>query len=60
MALRVLADCLARIPDVTVGVINHPQSNIADLYRELRLMASVHFDSRPLLCVVLAGDARCG
>lgn len=35
VALRVLADRLARIPDVTVGVINHPQSNIADLYREL-------------------------
>lgn len=111
VALRVLADRLARIPDVTVGVINHPQSNIADLYRELgdvfgvplrphnrwggfkslrsrwlahlqttrsravllvdeaqemspaalcelRLMASAHFDSQPLLCVVLAGDAR--
>ena len=26
--------------------------------RELRLMASARFDSQPLLCVVLAGDAR--
>jgi general secretion pathway protein A len=111
VALRLLADRLARLPDVTVGVINHPQSNLADLYRELgdifavplrphnrwggfkslrerwlahlettraravllvdeaqemspaalcelRLMASARFDSQPLLCVVLAGDAR--
>ena len=111
VALRLLADRLARIPDVAVGVINHPQSSLADLYRELgdifavplrphnrwggfkslrerwlahlettraravllvdeaqemspaalcelRLMASARFDSQPLLCVVLAGDAR--
>ncbi len=111
IALRVLADRLARLPDVTVGAINHPQSNLADFYRELgdvfgvplrphnrwggfkalreqwlahlestrrrpvllideaqemappvlselRLMASARFDSQPLLCVVLAGDAR--
>ena len=111
VALRLLADRLARLADVTVGVINHPQSNLADLYRELgdvfavplrphnrwggfktlrerwlahlqatrrravllvdeaqemspaalcelRLMASACFDSQPLLCVVLAGDAR--
>ena len=111
VALRLLADRLARLPDVTVGAINHPQSNLADLYRELgdvfavplrphnrwggfkalrerwlahletthrrvvllideaqemspaalcelRLMASARFDSQPLLCVVLAGDAR--
>ena len=111
VALRLLADHLARLPDVTVGVINHLQSSLADLYRELgdifavplrphkrwggfkvlrerwlthlettrrrevrlideaqemspaalcelRLMASARFDSQPLLCVVLAGDAR--
>ncbi|ELV3678255.1 ExeA family protein [Citrobacter freundii] len=111
VALRLLADRLARLADVTVGVINHPQSNLADLYRELgdvfavplrphnrwggfkslrerwlahleatrcrtvllvdeaqemspaalcelRLMTSANFDSQPLLCVVLAGDAR--
>jgi len=111
VALRLLAERLARIPDVTVGVINHPQSSLGDLYRELgdifavplrphnrwggfkslrerwlahlettrvravllvdeaqemspaalcelRLMASARFDSQPLLCVVLAGDAR--
>jgi type II secretory pathway predicted ATPase ExeA len=111
VALRVLAERLARLADVSVGVINHPQSNLGDLYRELgdvfavplrphnrwggfkslrerwlahlqttraravllvdeaqemsaaalcelRLMASARFDSQPLLCVVLAGDAR--
>lgn len=111
IALRLLAERLARLPDITVGAINHPQSNLADFYRELgdvfgvplrphnrwggfkalreqwqthlestrrrpvllideaqemappvlselRLMASARFDSQPLLCVVLAGDAR--
>lgn len=111
IALRLLADRLARLADVTVGALNHPQSNLADLYRELgdvfavplrphnrwggfkslrerwlahlettrrravllvdeaqemspaalcelRLLASARFDSQPLLCVVLAGDAR--
>ena len=111
IALRLLADRLARMADVIVGAITHPQSNLADLYRELgdvfavplkphnrwggfkslrdrwlahmestrrravllvdeaqemspaalcelRLLASACFDSQPLLCVVLAGDAR--
>jgi len=111
IALRLLADRLARISDVTVGAIAHPQSNLADFYREmgdiyavplrphnrwggfkalrevwfahmantrrravllvdeaqemrpavlseLRVLASANFDSQPLLCVVLAGDAR--
>ncbi len=111
VALRLLASRLAKLPDVTVGAINHPQSSLADLYRELgdiftvplrphnrwggfkalrerwlahmdatrrravllvdeaqemspaalcelRLLASARFDSQPLLCVVLAGDAR--
>lgn len=111
VALRVLSHKLARLSDVTLGTISHPQSNLADFYRELgdvfavplrphnrwggfkalrerwlghlescrrrpvllideaqemsvpvlselRLMASAQFDSQPLLCVVLAGDAR--
>jgi general secretion pathway protein A len=111
VALRLLAERLGRLPDITVGAINHPQSNLADFYRELgdifgvplkpsnrwcgfkalrerwlshlessrrrpvllideaqemtpqvlcelRLLASAHFDSRPLLCIVMAGDAR--
>lgn len=109
--LRHLAQRLARLPDISVGALCHPQSNLADFYREmgelfavplkphnrwggfkvlrerwiahlestrrrpvllideaqemrpaalceLRLLASARFDSQPLLCVVLAGDAR--
>ena len=111
IVLRLLAERLKRLPDITVGAINHPQSNMADFYRELgdifavplrpsnrwggfkalrerwlahlessrcravllideaqemtpqvlselRLLASARFDSQPLLCVVIAGDAR--
>jgi len=111
VVLRTLAEQLERQSDLTVGVINHPQSNLADFYRELgevfgvalrpcnrwagfkvlrerwhahleatrrrtiilideaqemgaktllelRMLASTRFDSRPLLAVVLAGDAR--
>ena len=109
--LRLLAERLARLAEITVGTISHPQSNLADFYREmgdvfavplkphnrwggfkvlrerwiahlestrrravllideaqemrpavlseLRLLASARFDSQPLLCVILAGDAR--
>ena len=111
VALRLLAGRLARLRDVTVGAITHPQSNLADFYREmgevfgialrphnrwagfkalrqcwqayiestlsrpvvlideaqemsnavlceLRLLSSTHFDSKIILSVVLAGDAR--
>lgn len=111
VVLRALAERLERQSDLTVGVLNHPQSNLADFYRELgevfgltlkpsnrwggfkalrerwlaqleathrraivlideaqemgpktllelRLLAASRFDSRPLLAVVLAGDAR--
>lgn len=111
VVLRLLAERLERLPDLNVRVLSHPQSNLADFYRELgdlfgvalkphnrwvgfktlrerwlahlestrlrpvliideaqemsalalcelRLLASARFDSRPLLCVVLAGDAR--
>jgi general secretion pathway protein A len=111
IVLRLLAERLKKLPDVTVGAINHPQSNLADFYRELgdifgvplrpsnrwggfkalrerwlshmessrcravllvdeaqemtsqvlselRLLASSRFDSQPLLCIVIAGDAR--
>jgi general secretion pathway protein A len=111
VVLRLLAERLERLPDVTVAVLSHPQSNLADFYREmgelfavglkphnrwggfkslrerwlahlegtrlrpvllideaqemtpstlseLRLLASARFDSRPLLSIVLAGDAR--
>jgi type II secretory pathway predicted ATPase ExeA len=35
VALRLLAERLSRLPDVTVGAIAHPQSNLADFYREM-------------------------
>ena len=35
VVLRLLAERLARLPDLTVGVDHHPQSNLADFYREL-------------------------
>jgi general secretion pathway protein A len=35
VVLRLLAERLARLPDITVGAIAHPQSNLADFYREL-------------------------
>jgi general secretion pathway protein A len=109
--LRIAAAQLADVPDATVGVITHPQSNLGDFYREmgdvfgvplrpsnrwggcralrerwqahidstlmrpvliideaqemqpavlneLRLLASTRFDSRVILSVLLAGDAR--
>jgi type II secretory pathway predicted ATPase ExeA len=111
VALRLLAERLRKMPDVTVGAINKTQSNLTDFYRELgdifsvplrpsnrwggfkalrerwlnhmessrcrtvllvdeaqemtpqvlselRLMNCSRFDSQPLLCIVLAGDAR--
>ena len=35
VALRVLAERLEQIRDVTVGVLTHPQSSLADFYREM-------------------------
>jgi len=35
VVMRLLAERLARLPDTTVAVISHPQSNLADFYREL-------------------------
>jgi len=111
VVMRLLAERLARVAELSVGVIHHPQSNLSDFYRELgdifgiamrvsnrwggfkalrarwldhlgaasrrpvilideaqemtpmvlselRLLASAHFDSQSLLCVVLCGDAR--
>ena len=111
VVLRLLAERLGRLRDITVAAITHPSSNLADFYREmgdlfavelkphnrwggfkalrerwvahlegtllhpvllideaqemhpavlseLRLLSSMQFDSRILLTVVLAGDAR--
>jgi type II secretory pathway predicted ATPase ExeA len=35
VALRLLAERLAQLRDVTVGALAHPQSNVADFYREM-------------------------
>lgn len=35
VVLRVLAQRLARMADLCVGVVHHPQSNLSDFYREL-------------------------
>jgi type II secretory pathway predicted ATPase ExeA len=111
VALRILAERLRTLPDVTVATLEHPQSRTSDFYRELgdmfgvplpahnrwagfkslrarwadhiastrcrpvlvideaqetlttvfnelRILASKEFDSKQLLCVVFAGDAR--
>jgi type II secretory pathway predicted ATPase ExeA len=111
VVMRLLAERLERLADLSVAALNHPQSNLADFYRELgevfgvplkphnrwggfkslrerwiahlegtrlrpvllideaqemnpaalselRLLSSARFDSRPLLSIVLAGDAR--
>jgi len=111
VVMRLLAERLEQLRDLTVGAIAHPSSNLADFYREmgdlfgvelkphnrwggfkalrerwlahldgtlmrpvllideaqemhpavlseLRLLSSMQFDSRSLLSVILAGDAR--
>ena len=111
VVLRLLAERLARVRDLTVAPLTHPSSRLSDFYREmgelfgvslsphnrwagfktlrerwlshldntllrpvllideaqellpsvlaeLRLLAATQFDSRTLLSVVLAGDAR--
>jgi type II secretory pathway predicted ATPase ExeA len=111
VALRLLAERLSALRDVVIGALAHPQSNLADFYREmgelfgvalkphnrwggfkvlrerwlahiettlarpvllideaqemsamvlgeLRLLSSTQFDSRIILSVVMAGDAR--
>jgi len=35
VALRILADRLRGIPDITVGIITRPQASVADFYREM-------------------------
>jgi type II secretory pathway predicted ATPase ExeA len=41
VTLRLLAERLSRLADVSVGVLTHPQSNLADFYRELGDIFSV-------------------
>jgi len=35
VAMRILAERLEQVRDVTVGVLTHPQSSLADFYREM-------------------------
>jgi len=35
VSLRILAERLSGLRDVTVGVVSHPQSGVSDFYREL-------------------------
>lgn len=35
VVMRVLAERLSRMADLSVGVVHHPQSNLSDFYREL-------------------------
>ena len=35
VVMRLLAERLARMAELSVGVIHHPQSNLSDFYREL-------------------------
>lgn len=42
ITLRLLAAQLARLRDVTVGVLSRPQSNMSDFYRELGELFSVN------------------
>ncbi len=39
--LRLLAERLGRLAEITVGTISHPQSNLADFYREMGEVFSV-------------------
>lgn len=41
VTLRILAARLERMPDLSFGVISHPQSNLADFYREMGEIFSV-------------------
>jgi type II secretory pathway predicted ATPase ExeA len=41
VAMRVLAERLARLPDLSVGVIHHPQSSLSDFYRQLGEIFSI-------------------
>jgi type II secretory pathway predicted ATPase ExeA len=41
-----------------VLIIDEAQETLATVLNEIRVLASKELDSRQLLCIVLAGDAR--
>ena len=52
------ADHIASSLSRPVLVIDEAQETLTTVFNELRVLASKELDSRQLLCVVLAGDAR--
>ena len=49
VVMRLLAERLARLADLSVGVIHHPQSNLSDFYRELGdIFSHLHPRQQPL------------
>lgn len=46
VSLRILADRLGGLRDVTVGVVSHPQSGVSDFYRELGDLFGVQLSQR--------------
>jgi general secretion pathway protein A len=49
VVMRLLAERLARLADLSVGVIHHPQSNLSDFYRELGgYLLDLHPRQQPL------------
>src|SRR5690606_40571672 len=47
VALRILAGRLERLGEVTVGALQHPQSNVADLYRVMGELVGVKRSEEP-------------
>lgn len=50
VALRVLANRLSRVADVTVGVLQHPQSKTSDFYREMGHLFGVQLSPHNRWC----------
>jgi type II secretory pathway predicted ATPase ExeA len=50
VALRLLANRLSRVADVTVGVLQHPQSRTADFYREMGHLFGVQLSPHNRWC----------
>jgi general secretion pathway protein A len=50
VALRVLANRLSRVADVSVGVLQHPQSRTADFYREMGHLFGVQLSPHNRWC----------
>lgn len=58
VVLRLLAERLERLPDVTVAVLSHPQSNLADAMHRCRPLRSVQRANRQSRLVGRASPYR--